>query len=277
MLPSKASAPSDAERSVLRGVGYSDADIDAMSPKARAAIYADAVEMGVMPDGVEPTKPVSNIPDSIPTEEFSQRDNRGRPVASRISQIAVALVGLGAVGWAISSFYSSSHPEAAGSGCRKLQWHYTVDLGQSGDNLATALTKADIGQSCATMSFVCRNTGPIFSISLDDTNKKTEKIGPMIIDYGPSVINLNASVSDDGSAIRITDAKQVELAAHAIGDSFSVGVQVRFADGSASKAEFVSLDAAKALNPVLVACRLRRLPVDRTDDNSPGDSVSDTR
>lgn len=257
-----AMSPSPGATLTLLSYGYTPKQIAAMSPAKRAAEVQNAVAAGVhVPDAtagavVAPTAPVgAPIPVQLPRPE--------QPASKLGRNVFIAALTLAAGWWGYEYVQGPSVDRGAAPTCRTVAWDADADLA-SPQPQVKAVLRGSLRGACPTLTFACAQGLPSLEVGAGGVARPLAGIGPLVADE----IRLNLPpLSVGADTVKITSPKQVELAAHVIHRAAMVRLELAFTDGNTAKASFFAIESERALNPILLACGLRPLPVAGASDD----------
>jgi len=212
----------------------------------------------------------TNPPDPPAVRDRLKSRRGGRWPASMLC--LALLVGAGTLYW------SKAHDEPVdrfvASACPASDWQTRVTLDQSRPELATTTLRSrnSIGPgdaaSCVDVSVACLQEGPYFEVRLASSAIGVREVGPLQIRSLKDELSAQLFRPTDGSetAVRIVDKSAVELIAYALANSLGFRVPITFTTGDSAVAEFRSYHFLSAVRPVLFACNMRSLQVEKPEE-----------
>jgi hypothetical protein len=184
------------------------------------------------------------------------------------------LVGAGTLYWSRAHDEPVDRTAFPASACPASDWQTRVTLDQSRPELATTTLRSrnSVGpadaSSCVDVSVACLQGGPYFEVRLASSAIGVREVGPLQIRNLKDDLSAQLFRPTDGSesAVRIVDKSAVELIAYALANSLGFRVPITFATGDTAVAEFRSYHFLSAVRPVLFACNMRSLEVEKPEE-----------
>jgi hypothetical protein len=205
---------------------------------------------------------------------------RGRVDARRAGRWPGSMLCLAVLVGAGTLYWSRAHDEPVdraafpASACPASDWQTRVTLDQSRPELATTTLRSrnSIGpadaSSCVDVSVACLQEGPYFEVRLASSAIGVREVGPLQIRNLKDELSAQLFRPTAGSetAVRVVDKAAVELIAYALANSLGFRVPITFATGDTAVAEFRSYHFLSAVRPVLFACNMRSLEVEKPEE-----------